>query len=316
MSPPKFIVFAALLAASALALPLQPSENHHGVDSDASRPSLYFGFYQDSKVASHAAGANLYIGDALNPATAFTAKAVGMDSLLDTSGVFLTGAPPFTSGLAPDWQSRWAAFQPTASAMLANGTAIGFFLGDELMHRCLSHDNLVTMARTVRTAFPNAIIWYNEAHTTIESGRSHCGTIPLPYRIPEALSWFSTDIYHFDGKQNGWVDTNVRTWFKKYVYPYLHDGQKAALVPGSFSSTVNKQCDGNCYDRMIEYDAGDFFAWATSDPKIAAIIPWHWDFAPGCEVYTDEVGTATLPKLISRWAGLVAQANIGRTPAL
>ena len=49
--------------------------------------------------------------------------------------------------------------------------------------------------------------------------------------------------YHFDGVVKNWVADNVQTFYKQYVTPLLHAGQKLVLVPASFSSDVNHKCD-------------------------------------------------------------------------
>ena len=41
----------------------------------------------------------------------------------------------------------------------------------------------------------------------------------------------------------GVVADNVQTFYKQYVTPLLHPGQKLVLVPASFSSDVNHKCD-------------------------------------------------------------------------
>ena len=61
-----------------------------------------------------------------------------------------------------------------------------------------------------------------------------CGNAVPDYRIPGALDWFSTDIYHMDGVVEGWVDTWVRSFYERLIFPNLTDTQRVVLVPGSF----------------------------------------------------------------------------------
>ena len=86
-------------------------------------------------------------------------------------------------------------------------------------------------------------------------------------------------------------------------------GQRAALVPGSFSSSLNAQCGAECYQQMIELDASDYFQWAAEEPdRIAAIIPWHWggcESNPDCRAHLSEIGTVSLPSVIETWKALM-----------
>ena len=50
----------------------------------------------------------------------------------------------------------------------------------------------------------------------------------------------------------------------------------------------------------------------TSDSRVAAIIPWHWDGCEGledCMKHLDEIGTAELPDVVAHWKGLVTTSS-------
>ena len=64
------------------------------------------------------------------------------------------------------------------------------------------------------------------------------------FTVPAALDWFSTDIYHFDGIVDGWVNNTVRAFHEAHLFPLLGEHQFAALVPGSFGSDVNHYPNG------------------------------------------------------------------------
>ena len=61
--------------------------------------------------------------------------------------------------------TRWANALPLHQELYANGTILGFNLGDELVWNCVLTEQVQTAAATVRKDFPRggAIIWYNEA---------------------------------------------------------------------------------------------------------------------------------------------------------
>lgn len=101
-----------------------------------------------------------------------------------------------------------------------------------------------------------------------------CGVSHADYQIPSALDWMSIDMYHMSGPAQGWVDTFPRTFYQKYIYPNLTASQHVLLVPGSFGSNVNRDCDNACYDIMCAQDASEFWAWAQQDDRVAAIAPW------------------------------------------
>ena len=63
---------------------------------------------------------------------------------------------------------------------------------------------------------------------------------------------------------------------------------------------------------MIKHDATDYAAWANSDDRVSAIIPWHWDGCEGvddCIKHIDEIGTAELTDVIEHWKGLVTHSQ-------
>lgn len=55
-----------------------------------------------------------------------------------------------------------------------------------------------------------------------------CGNEKLGFRIPEALDWFSTDIYHMDGQVEGWVSQNVKSFYETLIYPNITEEQQVS----------------------------------------------------------------------------------------
>ena len=61
------------------------------------------------------------------------------------------------------------------------------------------------------------------------------------FRIPEALDWFSIDMYHNSPPHDlnvNWVDMWPRKFYTEQIYPNLTAAQKVVVVPGSFGSNV------------------------------------------------------------------------------
>jgi len=283
-----------------------------------------FGFYS-ANLSATAGFSNLFQADSV--ADVQRAHAAGQRVLLLTYDAFFMSVPG-RMVLRPDYEARWAALAAQAAPLLADGSLWGFNLGDELVWNCLDPANLTIAADAVRATFATSIIWYNEATPPLQSGIDSCGHKGLNVTVPTALDIFSTDIYHMDGKVDGWVEATVRPFYQTYIYPKLRSGQQVMLVPGSFGSNVNHfpngtfVCNKTCYDAMCAHDALDFLAWAKADPLVVAIMPWNWAGCPPCNgsrwtppdtCCMDELGTDVMPLAQATWAA-VGREIIGSAP--
>jgi hypothetical protein len=158
--------------------------------------SWMFGFYsQDVNVTSFEAGSNLFLASDLE--TSVIAKSRGMSSLFYTAQFFVITfdrQSPDICKLRPTWQSDWVAFASEVAPYVSNGTVIGFWLGDELAGRCCTLDTIKLMAQTVKSSFPNSIVYYNEAATPLQEGKP-CANIPKGgYHLAGAVDWFGMDM--------------------------------------------------------------------------------------------------------------------------
>jgi hypothetical protein len=199
--------------------------------------------------------------------------------------------------LVSDWKSQVDARAPEINSFIANGTSNGIFLGDEIYcggKHGLSLDDLHQFSDAVKAASPNAFIWSNECGSSLES---------KDFSLPASLDAFSVDKYHTDGKVKDWVQEGVREKiYQQKIYPKLHSHQGVFLIPGSFSSKVNKNCNEDCYNEMLAYDIGQFADWAKEDSKVLGVVPWTWGSCSECTKDKDEIGTENLPKLQSALA--------------
>ena len=280
-------------------------------------PRVPFGFY-DIKIADLSStdpdlsGVSLY--QAPNVTMALQARAVRqrVRSLLLVKDAFFSG-----KGIRPDFQSAWGRIEKEARPLFTNGTLLGFNLGDELVWNCVEPSAIRTAVATIRQSFPagEAIIWYNEAAMDLSNApKDSCGKRHPDFTIPPQLDWFSVDIYHMDGVVDGWVSSHVKTYYEKHIFPNITGpNQKAVLVPGSFGSHVNHNCNKSCYDIMISHDAVDFAEWAVTDPRIAAVMPWNWGGCKTCNgsrwtpphtCCMDEIGTVDMTLSRHAWAHL------------
>lgn len=126
-----------------------------------------------------------------------------------------------------------------------------------------------------------------------------------------------------DGAVDGWVRAHVGAFYASFIFPQLSAAQRAVLVPGSYGSDVNHYpngtyvCNRTCYDAMVAHDAVDFHQWATTDDRIAAVMPWNWNGCPSCNgsrwtpphtCCMDELGTNVMPMAAAAWKALFGPA--------
>jgi len=236
--------------------------------------------------------------------------AANIQVLWKVEGDFFTGSP---RALRSDWQAAWNSTLAFAQPAFANGTIVGFFLGDENVWNGLPPASLDVAAQAVRAAFPSAIIWTNEAIFPVIDGSDRFGTKHNYTHLSTGLTHFSVDFYHMSSGE--FVD-DVRQLYQKAVYPKMAKGQKALLVPGSFASTHNPSCNVSCYDTFCARDAYEFYKWAQEDDLVAGIAPWHWTRCGGCVQYQDEIGTQSLNVTKAAWQAIgrdiISKLDAGR----
>jgi len=130
----------------------------------------------------------------------------GISPLLKSHDLCLNYTTRWHLTLRPDCREQLAAASRTYIPLLENGTALGFFLGDELLWNGLSFASLQTYVRLMRSAFPPpAVLYYNEAWPSLLPTPAGVGEYVgdvghLPAKqllqfVPRELDWFSVDIY-------------------------------------------------------------------------------------------------------------------------
>lgn len=287
----RYLFIAAILAQSAMA-------------------KKYFGYYLDdlNETANYS---TIFLADTIEQA--LNAKGKGVPSLLNLfDSLFYWTANGAV--LSVNYMSSLQIAADAAAPLLKNGTILGFNLGDELVWNGLLPSSLTSASNAVRALFPrgSAIIWYNEAWPVLSGGTDYYGN-PVDFSIPPSLDWFSVDKYHTVPEDN-FVNGDVRTFYNEFIFPFLNEYQQAILVPGSFGSNVNPNCDKNCYDVMCTQDAVDFAAWALADERVAGIFPWNWGGCPTCGSFQDELGTQVQPLTKAKWQSTALALN-GSTAA-
>lgn len=143
---------------------------------------------------------------------------------------------PVGNRLIPEWKENWETiWAPLGRELLANGTIVGFFLGDELMWGGLPYVQLTEWSDLIRATFPTAFLWENEAEPVYNCDptknpekciNSRREQINITNGIPPALNATSIDWY-------AWSNTtvaqhhveSVEWYYNVNLYPRAHPGQ-------------------------------------------------------------------------------------------
>ena len=124
----------------------------------------YLSFWDENRYEPNDFAGWANLGFTRNASSISRGSALGISHLYKVHGVFFSRGDPEhpTRGalrLRPDYASRWAEERATTVDALWDAEAImGFYLGDELVWNGLSVDDVDAAARSIRAAFPSAII--------------------------------------------------------------------------------------------------------------------------------------------------------------
>lgn len=203
-------------------------------------PQKHFSFYHASLADLPVLSNSTDVFQAGSLADVATAWKHGQKSLLSLESTLFCNAVTPQAGLCDNWVVKWDILAAAAASAIAQGSLLGFNLGDELVLKCIPPATIAKAAERIRTNFPRgkAILWYNEAAHPWTPFMDFCGQ-PHNFSIPGALDWFSIDMYHMDGPEAGWVGAQVKAFYERWIFPGLGPQQRAVLVPGSFGSDVN-----------------------------------------------------------------------------
>jgi hypothetical protein len=202
--------------------------------------------------------------------------------------------------------------------------------------------------------YPEAILFENEAaHIFLwqpDDGHGGPNRWANFTEWPQSLTHVSVDIYHFlpqghapilcaNGQFNCTAECTptpstpawsakvkgkdcasaVRLFYEQQLYPRMAPHQKAVLVPGAFGGQTAKgqppwPCDEGCFDKMAAADATAYFEWAKEDPRVDALIPWHFYTSPVGGSIPCNTGVTDMPLTKAKWEtigkSIVAEASI------
>ena len=228
--------------------------------------------------------------------------------------------------LRPNASAVWAEAAEWLQPLVAAGSVIGAFMGDELLWGGIPYSDLVAAVNLVRRSFPRPFIIYaNEALPVLQSDVNGHGHKVGYLRVPEEQDWLSIDYYSFrtgDDSANRSAESRytrvLHEVYRANVYPKMSSRQSAVLVPGAYAplwpaecqhftgcpATRNQTCGRCCinpgyswqnfttadYDETMAKVAAEFWRWSQADEKVVGIAPWHYyvdDCAGPCGIGFD-----------------------------
>jgi hypothetical protein len=192
--------------------------------------------------------------------------------------------------------------------LVANGSALGFFLGDELLWNGMAFAEMETYADAVRAVYPrtagsgegvsvrrDAVIYTNAAWPTLfptipgePTSPGDIGAVPdaqLWLRVPASLDWWGVDVYPDQFSQAGALTVlhaNVLRKFKSAA-------QRLVVIPPFYgdrpASTTDdrRQLDcgaSDCDDAMLRWAVQFTRTFLNASYKdatrVVAAMPYHW----------------------------------------
>ena len=259
----------------------------------------YFGFWGPDSPAEMSTFTNLAFG---NDATEAVINAkYGIHSLLKLHNIFINQTTPWNHHLYHPsyYEPLWETVANEIAPLLSNGSALGFFLGDELLWNGLNFTEIEIYINVVRKRFPrnssNAIIYTNAAWPTLfpttpgePTSTGNIGAVPnanLWLHVPEALDWWGVDVYPDQFSQEGALTVLHSNVLRKFT----NSLQQLVVIPPFYgdrlNSTTNKRrqldCDnGDCDTAMLAWSQQfkrTFLNASYRDAtRVIAAMPYHW----------------------------------------
>jgi hypothetical protein len=198
------MVSRAAINEAALLLTLLAAANRGGT-TIASSHVQFMAYYGCVPTAQHG-HANLCIDD--DKSTLVEARRLGMKGMMKVTWAFFRNAPPPRSGLMlredyrNGWAQQWEARHQGLQPLVANGTVIGVFLGDELLGAGVNVTELTIAAETVKGTWPSAIVYWNEMWGPVVQNATWKHRASALSKVPDAIDWISLDFYRRD--QTAW----------------------------------------------------------------------------------------------------------------
>lgn len=263
----------------------------------------YLGFY-GVNVTAQSGWISLGIGSGSDADAYFAATGGRVRSLLrmPASGVYRRSV-----STVPGWEAvldGWLSAE--VLPRVANGTAAGVFLGDEL---CCHNSScwaatIDPIAAHLRARLgADALLYENDC---VDSVVGASGQPPLE-RVSVDLNFVSADMYvGYEPGGNGTVEPEaVRRFMTAELYPRMMANQSVFVVPGTFACSNLTYMSLEESSRIVVDKLDGYFEWAKADARVAGINPWHFNYrdhpqhAEPCDMM---LGAANMPDVVKKLA--------------
>jgi hypothetical protein len=275
----KAVAVAAAALSSLLAVLL------HAQPTSSTSSLRYLSFYGTNVSAQHSWLSLAVSSDATTIDQFFKAYQIPSLVRMPATGVYSRGTRAKNgsvltgSGLLTGWEAALEKFaKQQVLPRLANKTALGVFLGDEICCHNSScwHGQLYPISTKLRALVgPSAILYENECGDSIAGGgMAHGHPVGPPLdKIAPALDWISVDVYKGftpddpDGKAEA---VAAKAFVEKYVYPKMAAHQKLVVVPGTFACSNLTYMPLELSSKSVVAKLQAYFEWGKQDERVVS----------------------------------------------
>jgi hypothetical protein len=225
----------------------------------------------------------------------------------------------------PDLEQYWNQTLATLRPFIANRSVIGINLNDEMMWDGITVKDTARMADRIKSDWPEAIIYQNEAPGIGDCNYNRMNETVFTEAepmIPKSVDWWGYDAYSFTNES--WEQPIEA--YKRNVFPRLHAHQRVVHVTTAFADPGYGESPNETateIDAFCVQNAQAFLSWALTEPRVAAIVPFHWETTAGAKIgqngvpigHTGLGDRAVFPRCEAAWnaIGLLIQASRGNT---
>ena len=188
---------------------------------------------------------------------------------------------------------------------IAEGSAIGIFLGDEHLYFGVQLSEVKQVADLIRTDWPSAVIYMNEAPDVAMCNYRKDNTTVFAEGecLPSNVDWFGFDFYQHDA--TSWEA--ARYAYENFVFPrFARADQRAAPVSLGYSDGDLDVADAATLDEFCATNARQFFQMGLADSRYVGQFPFHYNGgvrnANGS--ITGGAGIVDLPKCLKTYKGI------------
>ena len=183
--------------------------------------------------------------------------------------------------LAPEWEAAVDATAAALAPLVANGTVVGIFVGDEMVCNGLPFENFTALVRHLRAKVgPTLKLWANECCGTVTGANGGPGEwLHVPpeldyvsydcYSVPELVA--GSDKYHWNGSAEVAM---ARAAYEREIYPLLAPHQRVMQLPGLFGWNQS-QCPMEQQAAALIEKLSGYWSWAQEDSRVVGLAPWH-----------------------------------------